>query len=78
HARLFVNLGRRDGMKADALREALAELGGILPEDIAHVELRSRHALVSVHDDFAEDLIEAVNGETLGRRTVRIEFAEAD
>ena len=46
--------------------------------DLMGGQLFTFHALVSVHDDFAEDLIEAVNGETLGRRMVRIEFAEAD
>ena len=77
--RLFVNVGRRDGFShADELRDELAELGGLLPEDLIDVILRSRHSYVVVHHDFAEDLIEAASGETVGGRTLRVEVARDD
>jgi ABC-type amino acid transport substrate-binding protein len=73
--RLFVSLGERDGFDVDALRETLADLGGLLPEDLREIQLHSRHSYVLVEREFAEDLIAAVNGETLDGRTVRVEFA---
>ena len=77
--RLFVNVGKRDGFsQADALREELAELGGLLPEDFVDIAVRSRHSYVLVHEDFAEDLIEGASGETVGGRTLRIEVARDD
>lgn len=77
-ARLFVNVGRRDGVKSEVLIEQLSDLGGLLPEDFIDVSVRSRHTFVKVDRDYAEDLIEAVNGEAIGRRSLRIEFARDD
>ncbi|MCA9546682.1 MAG: DbpA RNA binding domain-containing protein, partial [Myxococcales bacterium] len=74
--RLFVNLGRRDGYDEDGLIELMAELGGLLPEDFVAMDVRSRHAFADVVADFAEDLILAANGETVGSQTVRVEFAK--
>jgi ATP-dependent RNA helicase DeaD len=73
--KLFVNLGKRDVDGEDALRDTLADLAGLWPEDILDIELRGRHSYVVLEDELAEDVIEAINGETLGRRTVRIEVA---
>jgi len=77
-ARLFVNLGRRDGHRQAQVVDILAELGGLLPEDFQEVALRNRHAFLSVPREYAEDLIEAVDGESLKRKVLRIEFARDD
>lgn len=73
--RLFVNLGKRDFDDADALIETLADLAGLWPEDILSVDQRGRHSYVVIPREFTEDLIEAINGEKLGRRTIRVEVA---
>ncbi len=73
--RVFVSLGERDGYDTDELRDTLAELGGLLPEDLEDIEVHARHSFVTVEREFAEDLIAAVNGETLDDRSVRVEFA---
>lgn len=73
--KLFINLGKRDIDDEAALRETLADLAGLWPEDILDIELRGRHSYVVLEDELAEDVIEAINGEKLGRRTVRIEVA---
>ena len=70
-----MNLGKRDVEDAEALRAAISDLAGLWPEDILDVDLRGRHSYLQISDEFAEDLIEAVNGESMGRRTVRIEVA---
>ena len=77
--RLFLNVGKRDGFNdSEDLRDELAELGGLLPEDFVDVQLRSRHSYAVVHEDFAEDLIEAASGENVGGRTLRVEVARDD
>ncbi len=78
-ARLFVNMGKRDGYGSEEeLGEELAELAGLLPEDFEHVVVRGRHSYISVAPDFAEDLIAAVDGETVRGRTLRVEHARDD
>ena len=76
--RLFVNLGRKDGYNAQHLRELIAELGGLLPEDILSTSVRPRFSFLMVDAEFAEDLIEAINGERVKGRLIRIERARDD
>ncbi len=69
-------MGKRDGFDdEDDLAEQVAELAGLLAEDFFSVEPRPRHTYLEVDREFAEDLIAAVDGETLGRKTIRVEFA---
>lgn len=76
--RLFVNLGRKDGYNAQHLRELVAELGGLLPEDILSTSVRPRFSFLVVDAEFADDLIEAINGERVKGRLIRIERARDD
>ncbi len=73
--KLYVSIGERDNVDADALRDTLADLAGLEPEDLVEIDMHGRHSYVSVHADFAEDLIAAVNGETFGNRKIRVELA---
>ncbi len=73
--RLYVNVGKRSRVEESDLRDEIAELAGLLPEDLVEVDVYARHSFITVEDDFAEDLLEAVNGESLRGRTIRIEYA---
>ncbi|MCA9526571.1 MAG: DbpA RNA binding domain-containing protein, partial [Myxococcales bacterium] len=73
--RLFLNVGERDGFDADSLRDLLADLAGLWPEDFIDLDVRGRHSYVEVAAEYADDLVEAVNGETVGQRTLRAEPA---
>jgi len=76
--RLFLNIGKRDNLSVDELRETLAEFAGLLPEDLFDIRLLYRHSYVVIDKEFADDLLEAVNGEALGRKVIRIELARND
>ena len=76
--RLFINLGRKDGYNAQHLRDLVAELGGLLPEDIFNTSIRPRFSFLIVDDKYADDLIEAINGERVKGRLIRIEKARDD
>ena len=73
--RLYINLGKRDKLGPVALRDQLAELAGLEPEDFVEVVQRSRHSYVTMDEEYADDLIDAVNGEKVGPRTIRVEVA---
>ena len=76
--RLFLNIGKRDNVNVDELRETLAEYAGLLPEDLFDIRILYRHSYVMIDKEFADDLLEAVNGEALGRKVIRIELARND
>jgi len=73
--RLFINFGRRDGFREEVFVEQLAELAGLEPEDIAAIEPHIRHSYLQVPAEYATDLIEALDGETVGEKAIRIERA---
>jgi ATP-dependent RNA helicase DeaD len=73
--KLYVSIGERDGVGAEELRDTLADLAGLEPDDLVEIDMYGRHSYVTVDADFAEDLIAAVNGETFGNRKIRVELA---
>lgn len=77
-SRLWVSLGARDDIEADALRTGLADLAGLDLEDLLEVDRRLRHSYVVVPSDYAQDVIEAVDGERLGGKRIRVELAKEE
>ena len=71
--RIFCNLGRRDGLSANEIRDNISELAGLLPDDLVDIEVKTRHTFLLVGDEYAE--IAAVNGEKFGKRSIRVEVA---
>jgi ATP-dependent RNA helicase DeaD len=77
-ARLWVNVGDRDGLSAEELRTSLADLAGLDPEDVLDVDLRLRHSYVVVLDDYARDVVDALDGERLDGKKLRVELAKEE
>ena len=73
--RLYLNVGSRSRIDESGIRELIADLAGLFPEDLVDVSVFARHSFITVEDDFAEDLLEAVNGESFKGRTIRVEYA---
>jgi ATP-dependent RNA helicase DeaD len=70
-ARLFVNAGQTDGLRAGDLVGAIANVAGLTGQDIGRVELRDRHALVEVPERLAATVAEKLTGVTVkGRQLV--------
>ncbi|MGZ3449523.1 MAG: DEAD/DEAH box helicase [Polyangiales bacterium] len=72
---LFVNSGRRDGLKASDLLEVLDKRGAIEPEAVGRVRLRDRNTFVDVRPDVADRAIVALKGAVVHGRTLNAELA---
>jgi len=75
-ARIRVNAGERDDFDAPQLAAALAELAGLDVADVLDVDLRLRHSYVVVLGEFARDVVEALDGERLDGKRLRVELAK--
>ena len=76
---LKINLGLMDADGDESsVREMIADLGGLLPEDIGQLKVKERFSLLTVDQSFESDLMLAINGESLEGRTLRIEHASAN
>jgi ATP-dependent RNA helicase DeaD len=73
--KLFLNVGHAQFKNIDALRECIADLGGLLPRDIMSIQMKETYAFIEVKEEFAQDLIMAAHGETLEGRILTVEEA---
>ena len=69
---LSVNIGRDDVRDVRALKALIAELGGLLPEDISSVQMKRSSSQIEVPQEFSSDLVEALNGEPYGSRLISV------
>jgi ATP-dependent RNA helicase DeaD len=73
-AEIFVNIGKRDGLRAEQLLEVLEAAGLKLPgHDV--VRVRDKHSFVSVQREKLEDALKLLDGRELVGRTARAEEA---
>src|SRR5215211_5756602 len=73
--KLFVNRGRRSGIREDDLRWALTE-GAVVPEGaIAGIRVLERFSFVELAGEHAERAVERLDGTKLKGRQVRVELA---
>jgi hypothetical protein len=72
---VFVNSGRRDGLRASDVIKILEERGQIAADAIGRVRVRDRNSFVDVRPDVIDKAIEAIKGATVGSRTLNAELA---
>lgn len=73
-ANIFVNVGRRDGLKPGDVQTMLQD-GGIADFDTRNVRVRERITFVTVRKAEMEQAIRALVGQVVGGRTVNAEPA---
>jgi ATP-dependent RNA helicase DeaD len=71
---LFVNVGKREGVRPADLQKILADKG-IAPGDTARIRVRDRMTFVSVRTEFFDQAVAALAGQTIGGRKVVAERA---
>ncbi len=71
---LFVNVGRRDGVRTADLQRLLAERGVALG-DPNGIRVRDRMTFVRVRKEFFDDAVAALTGQIIGGRAVVAELA---
>ena len=74
---LYVNVGRRDGVRAAELARIVRERTGLGDTDIGKVRVRQRHTFVGVRTDRLEHAISTLTGTPWGDRTISAEPAKA-
>jgi ATP-dependent RNA helicase DeaD len=71
---LFINVGKREGVRASDLQRLLADKG-IAPEHTARIRVRDRMTFVSVRKEIFDRAVAALAGEVIGGRKVVAELA---
>ena len=71
---LFVNVGRRDGVRAADLQRLLSERGVPL-DDPSGIRIRDRMTFVRVRKELFDDAVAALTGQVIGGRAVVAELA---
>jgi ATP-dependent RNA helicase DeaD len=75
--RIFLNVGRRDGARAQDLQQLLTDHAGIARHDTGRIRIRDRVTFVSVRQDDLSKAILALGGRVIGGRTVIAEPAKS-
>jgi ATP-dependent RNA helicase DeaD len=74
---LFVNVGKRDGVRASDLQKLLSDRG-VAVDPAASIRLRDRMSFVRVPKELFDDAVAALSGQVLGGRTVVAELARGN
>ena len=73
--RLWLNVGRKDGVRRDDLRALLHDTGGVPEADIGRIRVRDKHAFVEVAEAHTSALVEALTGHSFHERKLILEPA---
>lgn len=73
---MFVNVGKREGVRSADLQKLLADRG-LTPSETSRIRIRDRMTFVSVKKEAIERAVAAVSGQVIGGRTVVAELARA-
>ena len=74
---LYVNVGRRDELKASELGRLLRDRSGLKRKEIGRIRVRDKHSLVDVPEARAQDVIDSMAGAVLRDRELELELAKS-
>jgi len=74
---LYINVGRRDELKASELGRLLRDRTGLKRSEIGRIRVRDKHSLVDVPEARAQDVIESMAGAVLRDRELALELAKS-
>ncbi|MDE0648889.1 MAG: DbpA RNA binding domain-containing protein [Gammaproteobacteria bacterium] len=75
--RLFVSAGKRDEIGPRELLGALTSESGVAGKRVGRIDVRESHSLIEVYESDAGKVIKALNGTTLGGRSLRVDYDRA-
>ena len=75
---LYVNVGRRDELKASELGRLLRDRTGLKRKEIGRIRVRDKHSLVDVPEDRAQQVIDSMAGAVLRDRELELELAKSE
>ena len=74
--RFFINLGQKDGMQWQDLKDFVRDTAGLGRNDVTHAESKGSFGFFSVKGDLVEQVEKAFHGVTFEGRRVSIEVAQ--
>ncbi len=77
-ARLFLSVGRRDGIAARDLLGAITGEAGIEGSQVGRIDVKESFSRVEVHDSVAELVIRSLNGTSMRGRSMRVDYDRGD
>lgn len=72
---VFLNVGRRDGLRTEDIQRLLIEKAGLAELDVGHIRLRDRITFVGIRKEHSDRAIKALIGIVVGDRTMNAEPA---
>ncbi|MFT5356568.1 MAG: ATP-dependent RNA helicase DeaD [Polyangiales bacterium] len=75
--RLYVNLGRKDGMRVGDLNEMFQEDAGLTRDEIGRIRLRDKHSFVSVPEAKVEAILASLIDIEVDGRELKVEVAKS-
>ena len=76
-ARLYVSVGRKDGVRVGDLNRLFQDSGGLSREEVGRIRLRDKHSFVSVPKTKVDAVIDALQGLDFHDRELKVEPARA-
>ena len=76
NVQLFINVGRREGVRGPDLEKFLRERG-VVVDEATGIRVRDRMTFILVKKEHFDRAIAALSGQTIGGRTVVAELARA-
>lgn len=76
-ATLYINVGRRDELRASELGRLLRDRTGLKRKEIGRIRVRDEHSLVDVPEDRVQDVIDSMAGAVLHDRELELELAKS-
>ncbi|MEM7448157.1 MAG: DEAD/DEAH box helicase [Myxococcota bacterium] len=76
--KLFLNLGRRDGLRPQALGRFVEEHTGITRAQIRSIRIKDTHSFFEVPRELADDVVGALRGRLYAKRNVEIDYARSE
>jgi ATP-dependent RNA helicase DeaD len=72
---LFLDVGRREGVRPSDVQRLLRDRAGIQRRDTGRIRVRDRHTLVALRRELMDQAIDHLTGVEIGGRTARAEQA---
>ena len=76
-ATLFLDVGRRDGVRVSEIARLMRDVGALRRSEVGRIRMRDRHTFVEVPDDKLDELLEKLRGHALHDKALSPERAKA-
>lgn len=74
-ARIWINVGRKDGVGREDLRELLTGQGALGADQVGRVRVRDKHSFVDVPEEGVDELVSRLSGHSFHDRELAVEPA---